>query len=97
MLAVDQGEEARFLAVEKFLDHHFRAGCTERAGEAGIDGVVGLLARLGDGHALAGGEPVGLDHDGQALLRDIGLGRVGIGEAGVSGGRDAVFARRGPW
>jgi hypothetical protein len=31
-------------------------------------------------HALAGGQAVGLDHDGRALGIDIGMGGGGIGE-----------------
>ena len=31
--------------------------------------------RLGHHHALAGGKPVGLDHDRRALRADIGLRR----------------------
>ena len=44
-----------------------------------------------DDHALAGGEPVGLDDDGQALRRHIGLGGGRIVEAAIGGGGDAVF------
>ena len=40
--AVDEREEARLLAVEELLDHDLGAGRAERAGEAGVDGGVGL-------------------------------------------------------
>ena len=55
-LAVDQREQARFLALEEFLDH-------QRAVAGGVDRRLGFGAGHGDRHALAGGEPVGLDHD----------------------------------
>ncbi len=45
----------------------------------------------GDDHALAGGEPVGLDDDGQALRGHISLGRGRVVEAAIGGGGDAVF------
>ena len=41
-LAVDEGEEACLLAFEKFLDHDLGAGRAERAGEARVDGRLGL-------------------------------------------------------
>ena len=67
--AVDQGEEARLLADQALLDHHLGAGRAERAREAGLDGGGGILARLGDDHALAGRQAVGLDDDRQRLRR----------------------------
>ena len=73
--AVDEGEEARLLADQAFLDHDLRACSAERAREAGLDGGGGSLARLGDGDALAGGEAVGLDHDGQRLALEVGQRR----------------------
>ena len=39
---------------------------------------------------LAGGEPVGLDHDRRALRAHVVLGRGGRREAPIGGGRDAV-------
>ena len=39
------------------------------AGEHGVHGLFRLGERHGDDHALAGGEPVGLDHDRRALSR----------------------------
>ena len=38
VLAVDEGEEARLLALQEFLDDDLGAGCPEGAGEAGVDG-----------------------------------------------------------
>ena len=91
MLPVDQGEEAQLLAFEEFLDDDFGSGGAEDlVGHHGVDRFAGLLERLGDDHALAGGEPVGLDHDRQAPLGDIGLGRARVGEAAIGRGRDGI-------
>ena len=40
--------------------------------------------------ALAGGEPVGLDHDGRALRARHGPGGGGVGEMAIGGGRRAA-------
>ena len=87
--AVDQREEACLLAAQELLDHHLRARRAEGAGEAGVDGGFGFGHRLGDGHTLAGGKPVGLDHDGERLSRHIILCGARIGEAGIGGSRNA--------
>ena len=52
---------------------------------------LGLVPRRGDGDALAGREPIRLDHDRQRLRLDVGLGGVGVGETAIRGGRNAVF------
>ena len=65
MLAVDEREEARLLALEEFLDDDLATRLAESAGETGVDRRLGLGPRRGDRHALAGGEPVGLDDDRQ--------------------------------
>ena len=88
-LAVDQREEARLLTGKEFLDDEFGAGLAEGAGETGIDGGFGSLLGLGDGHALAGGKPVGLDDDRLRLLRDISLGSFGVLEASIGSSRYA--------
>ena len=77
-LAVADAEEACFFAVQKFLDHHFRACRTECALETGVYCVERIFKRHGDDHALASSKPVGLDDDRRALLADIGfcLGRI---------------------
>ena len=67
VLAVAQGEQARLLAVHELLDHHRGARCAELvAGKHVVRRVDGLLNRFGHDHALAGGEPVRLHHDGRA-------------------------------
>ena len=40
VLAVDEGEEARFLALQELLDHDLGAGGAERAAEAVVDGLA---------------------------------------------------------
>ena len=87
--AVAQGEERCFFAVEKFLDDEFGASRAKLAAKNHLDGGF----RLGDAfryhHALAGGEPVGLDDDRRAAGARIGLGFVGVAKALVGGGRYA--------
>ena len=89
-LAVAQREERRLLAAQEFLDHDLGARLAETAAEHHVDGGFGLGQRLRHDHALAGGEPVGLDDDRRALLAHIGLGGRGGGEALIGGGRDVV-------
>ncbi len=89
VLAVDEGEEARLLAFEEFLDDDLAAGLAEGAGEAGVDRRLGLGARRGDGDALAGGETVGLDDDRQLLPGEVRLGGRGVLEASIGRGRNA--------
>ena len=76
-LAVAQAEEARLLAIEEFLDHHLGAGSAEGAAESRLDRGQRLVDRHGDGHALAGGEAVGLDDDRRALRRGYRLAPLG--------------------
>ena len=66
VVAVAQREERGFLAVEEFLDHDFAAGFAQAAAEHHVDRRFGLGERLRHDHALAGGKPVGLDHDRRA-------------------------------
>ena len=51
--------------------------------------AVACLARLGDHHALAGRQAVGLDHDRQRLAGDDRPAPRGVREAAVGGGGDA--------
>ncbi len=68
-LAVGEDEEARLLAGEVVLDDDLVARRRRGAGEAGVDRGDRLVDRHRDGDALAGGEPVGLDHDRRAAIR----------------------------
>jgi hypothetical protein len=91
MLAVDHHDEARFLAVEEFLDHDARARIAELvARQHHVDCRVRLFQRHRDDHALAGREAVGLDDDRRALGVEVGVRGGCIGEGLVVGGRNAV-------
>jgi len=67
--------------LHEFLDHHGGAGGTERAAEDVVDGVMGLLLGHGRDDALAGGQTIGLDHDGRACPVDIRVAIGGFGKA----------------
>ena len=67
--SVDQSEEAHLLALEELLDDDLAAGGAETAAEDVGDRGVGLVVRAGDDHALARGQPIGLDDDGAARAR----------------------------
>jgi hypothetical protein len=92
VLPVDQRGEARFLAFQEFLDDDFSARGSECPGEAGIDCTLGRRRRLGDDHALAGRQAVGLDDDRQLLRRQIGLGGARIGKAAIGAGGNGELA-----
>ena len=62
-----------------------------------VDGGGGSLAGFGNGHALAGGQAVGLDDDGDRLPVEIGERGSLVLEAPVGGRRDAELACRSPW
>ena len=91
-LAVAQREERCLLAFEMLLDHHLRASRTEPAAEHHVDRGLRLGERLRHHHPLAGGEPVGLDHDRSALGAHIGQSGGSGGKSFIGGSRDAVFA-----
>jgi hypothetical protein len=83
VLAVGEGEETGFLAVEIFLYDDFVARRAEGAVEHAVDGLVGIRFGLGDDHAFARRRAVGLDHDRKAKRRGEGLRRIGILETAV--------------
>ncbi len=86
-------EKAHLLAIEKILDDDFHPGGAEPALDQGrVDRLVGGVEIEGDGDTLAGGEAVGLDHDGCPAPSDVGLGRRRIPKIAVGGGRDAGLA-----
>ena len=109
VLAVAQGEDGGFLAFQKFLDEDLRAGRAETpAVEHVAYGGLGLVARLGDDHALAGGQTIGLDDHGEReVLQALDGGggvrvdlRAGRGYAGgfhdfLGEGFATLQARRG--
>ena len=54
-----------------------------------------LRQRGGHHHALAGGQAIGLDDDGRALLIDVGMGERRVGEGLVGSGRDLMPLHEG--
>ena len=74
--AIAQNDEADFFAPQKFFDHQAR---TQR-----LNGGLGFGAAVGDDHALAGGESVGLHGDRIVELHqrlDSRFRRLGAHEA----------------
>ena len=92
VLAVAEHEQRGLLAGEELLDDDGAAGTPERAPEHPVDRRLGLGRGRRHHDALAGGEPVGLDHDRRAHAPQVVLGgRRGV-EALIGGGRDVVGA-----
>ena len=90
-LSVDQGEKARLLSGEEFLDHDLPAGIPETLLRKHLPSRrARLVVCLGDRDPLAGGEPVRLDHDGKRPALDEGFRRAQLGEPAIGRGRDAV-------
>ena len=76
-LAVDDDDEARFLAVEKLLDDELRARLAHRPlDEDPVDRRVRFRRGRGDDHALARGEAVGLHDDRRAACVDVRVRRA---------------------
>ena len=70
VLAVDERKKARLFAGEKILDDDLAPGGAEPAlDERRIDRPARGIEIFGDGHPLAGGEPVGLDDDRRSVAR----------------------------
>ena len=84
--AIDQGEEARFLAGQKLFDHHLVSGLAKGSfGHDMIDGGESLVFAVRQDNALAGGQTIGLDNDRGAFFMDVFLGGVALVEGGVPG------------
>ena len=91
-VAVGDGEDGELLALHELLDQDLGAGGAEAVAlEHVVDRAVGVVERLADDDALAGGEPGGLDDDGRA---EAAGGRLGGGDAGVDLGARGRDARR---
>ena len=76
--------------MEELLDQHLGAGGTELvADEHIVNRRLCLVVRLGDDHALAGGEAVRLDDDGESVRRKCRLCLHGISEYFGLARRDA--------
>ena len=89
--AVDEAHQGEFLAVKEVLDNDLGTG----GAEAMIDEDVfkrtlgGVLVH-GHGHALAGGQTIGLDDDRRAMLVYVSLSHVQVSERLIFGGRNVV-------
>ncbi len=91
VLAVDHDDEARLLAVHEFLDDHAVPGFAELvAAEHHVDRLVRFGECRRDHHALAGGEPVGLDHDRRALAVHVVVRGRGVSEGCMARGWNRV-------
>ena len=88
--AVHHGDEARFLAVEEFLDHHLVAGLAEATLEHRAGGLHGFLGRGTDHHALAGSEAIGLHHERRLLCAHPCRIEALARERAIGGRGDAV-------
>ncbi len=108
-LVAGHDDEAHFLALQEFFDDDGAAGRSEAAAEHGGGRLDRGLGGRADHDPLAGGQPVRLDHHGQALGADVGRieivrrkGRVACGgnavapEKFLGEGLGAFEARRRP-
>ena len=96
VVAVREGEERDLLAHEELLDDHGRPRRAEGpALHAEGDGVVGLRERAADDRAFAGGEPVGLDHQGRAEIAAVAPRARRIVEGREARGGDPVARQQG--
>ena len=90
--AVREAEDRYLRPLKALLDDEARAALAEDALlHGGADGSAGLLAAHGDGDALAEGEAVGLDDEGQGRGLDVGHGCVEVVEDLIGGGGYAVL------
>ena len=90
--AVREAEDRYLRPLKVLLDDEARAALAEDALlHGGADGSAGLLAAHGDGDALAEGEAVGLDDEGQGRGLDVGHGCVEVVEDLIGGGGYAVL------
>ncbi len=89
--AAHQGDEARLLAAQHFLDDHPATGVPEAVALQHVaHRRLGGRQVLGEDDALARCQAVGLDHDGGADPAQVVQGRRGFGEGGIGRGGDAV-------
>jgi hypothetical protein len=89
--AVDDGDEARFLADQKILDDDLRAGAAELASaQHAVQRGFGVCVARRNDHALARGEPVGLDHDRDFTRPHVVARGLVFRECAVSRRRNAM-------
>ena len=95
LLAVAQGEEGALLPVHELLDHDAGPGGAEAAAQHALDLGFGVGTVGADGHALAGGQTVGLDDIGRLEHVQSGLGVLDRVIDAVAGGGDFVAFQEG--
>ncbi len=82
-------EEAGFLAIEIFFHHHFGAraaeGSAEHIGKRGL----GISEGIGNHHALARRQAIGLEHVRRSKAGERGAGFFERGRADIASGGDA--------
>ena len=76
---VHQRKQRCLRSGDPFFDKKGRTGIAEPAVQHLRGGVLGLGGGIGDDDALAGGQPVGLDHAGPAAGGDGGAGAADVG------------------
>ena len=87
MFSVYEGDEAGFFAFEEIFDQDAAAGIAEGVRfEHVLERGAGLLACLGQDHALARGQAVGFDDHGRRAFLDMAQGRLELGEFAEAGG-----------
>ena len=92
-LAVAEREQRELLALEELLQDHL--GLAEALlTEEHVDGVAGLALVLGDDHALAGREHVGLQHGGIRGAGEVRRRLLAVAEHHVRGGGHAAVAHQ---
>ena len=83
-LAIDQGEKARLLALEKIFDNDFPPRLPETAfDQGGVDRSACRIEIRGNRDPLARGKPIDLDDDRRAALGDEGFGCDRVAKAPV--------------
>ena len=86
---IHKAHETEFRAGEEFFHHHL-ALAEALIQQHVFQRLFGLGGRLGDNHALAGGQAVVFQDHGEFALPDILPGSVEIGEGAINGRGDVV-------
>ena len=92
MLTVTEGKHGDLGADHALLNDNGGAGGTKLFVLHHLThGLLGLLHRSGNHHALAQSQTVGLDHDGRTLRTDVGQRLVKVCKGLVPGSGDVVL------
>ena len=94
IFAIDNHDEAGFLAAEELLNNHTTARLAKSVAREHIGNcLLCLCQRFGNDDAFSGSESVGFYHDGGALLSQVGQGRFQFGKVGVRGGGNIMSGK----